>query len=179
MNIAINSIGLEELTNKIMRLKNGEKAIANAINRSLITMRKESSKAIRESYTAKASDIKKTIRLEKASKSNLEGTFYSSGTKISASHFKITPKTDTTGLNKKAVKVEIKKGSKYTVSRGFNWNSNLFRRKGNARLPIKKEMGPSVPQMLENEDVLDSITQKAHETLEKRLAHEYERLTQE
>lgn len=151
-------------------------ATARAINRALQGARAAAVKAIRERYTVRATDIRETLKIKKATKSDLEGSLTSRGTKldINASHFKVRPRTDTTGNRQRKVVAEIVKGSPFEVQRGFIYNSQVFRREGRTRLPIAKQVGPAVPQMLEQDDVLQRTTEVISERFRERLEHETE-----
>lgn len=153
-----------------------ETATARAINRALQGARAVTVKAIRERYTVRATDIRETLRIKKATKSDLEGSLTSRGTKldINASHFKVRPRTDTTGNRQRKVVAELIKGSPFEVQRGFIYNTQVFRRAGRARLPIAKQVGPAVPQMLEQDDVLQRATEAISERFRERLEHETE-----
>ena len=48
----------------------------------------------------------------------------------------------------------------------------LLRRVGKSRYPVKTPAGPSVPQMMGADRVLDDLTPLAQDVLEKRFAHE-------
>ena len=49
-------------------------------------------------------------------------------------------------------------------------------RQGATRLPIKMLFGPSVPGLLNNEQVVDAVMEKLEETAESRLDHEILRI---
>ena len=151
-------------------------AVARAVNRALSGARTTVVKAVRERYTVKSKDVRQSLRFKKATKNSLDGELISEGSQLELSHFKVKPRTDTTGNRQRKVIAEIIKGSANEVKRGFIYNTQVFRREGRSRLPINKQTGPAVPQMLGQDEVLN----KAMETLQKRFAsrlqHETEAL---
>lgn len=159
----------------LQNCKNGfETAVSRAINRSLTLARTQASKLVREDYTVKARTVNKTYKLKKASKSNLEGTFLSKGPTLGAHEFKFTPKSDTTGAKRRAVKLTIRKDKEFSVQRGFVHQKRIYQRKGKERYPIKTLTGPAVPQMIGSETVMDKLSEQTQEAVEKRLSHEVE-----
>lgn len=149
-------------------------AIARAINRAIDSTKTEASRILKENYTIKASSVKQSLSVKKASKNELVAQFLSSANSASLSmaHYKFSPNKETTGKAFKPVTVEIKKGSPFEVKNGFVWNGTVFRRTGKNRLPIEVKTGPTVPQLLSQEDAFEALQAKAEETFMKRLDHE-------
>jgi hypothetical protein len=48
-------------------------------------------------------------------------------------------------------------------------HKGVFEREGRESLPLKQLYGPSVPQMVKNDDVMKIINKDANETLQKRI----------
>ena len=53
----------------------------------------------------------------------------------------------------------------------------FFRTRGKA-YPIKQVMGPAIPQIIDNKEIMENIMKNANETLEKRIEHELSRVMQ-
>ena len=51
-------------------------------------------------------------------------------------------------------------------------HKGVFEREGDESLPIKQLYGPSVPQMIKNEEIMKKINDEANETLQKRIEAE-------
>ena len=51
-----------------------------------------------------------------------------------------------------------------------------MQRIGKTRLPIEKKIGPAVPSMIGNPDVVEAIEEKTQEAVVKRLDHEVNRI---
>ena len=149
-------------------------AIARAMNRAIDSTKTEASRIVKENYTIKASSVKQSLSVKKASKNELVAQFLSTAnsSSLSMAHYKFSPNRDTTGKAFRPVTAEIKKGSPFTVNNGFIWNGNVFRRTGKKRLPIEVKTGPTVPQLLSQEDAFEALQEKAEETFMKRLDHE-------
>lgn len=166
---------LLEARRRLSRIPGGvETAAARAVNRALTGARTEITRAVRERYTIRARDVRQSLSIKRAAKGRLEGEIISRGYKIdlNASHFKVKPRADTTGNRQRHVTAEIIKGSPQTVERGFIFNTQVFRRVGRSRLPIAKQTGPAVPQMLEQDEVLQKTSQALQERFVSRLDHE-------
>lgn len=150
------------------------KAIVRAMNRTIKSVRAEASRQVRAEYTVKAGDFKEHVKIKKATPKDLEAEFRGTSLKqtMSLSHFKIQPRTDTTGNKQRPVKATIKKGSPFKVDKGFVWKGNVFHRNGREHLPIKVMSGPTVPRMLNDDEIIKKLRQEAQKTFEKRLEHE-------
>lgn len=155
-------------------------ALSRAINRSVQTGRSEAVRQVRDQYTAKAKTIRDTIKITKANPNQLSAKITSIGSPLRLYNFKVSPKKPspkrTTPIN-----VEVKKGSSKSLPGAFvanvkNGNTGVFSRVSSARLPIKQLYGPAVPIMMNNEIVVDAVTQKAQATLENRIGHEINRI---
>ena len=68
------------------------------------------------------------------------------------------------------------KGKPIKLEKGFVWNGNVFSRSGDERLPIIKQTGPTVPQLLNSEKILPQLQEHAQQSFEKRLSHEVDAL---
>ncbi|WP_121614788.1 phage tail protein [Virgibacillus halodenitrificans] len=153
-------------------------AISKAINRAVTNINSNVKKEIRNEYNIKAGDISPTLTKTRATRSALKGRVHSSGQPIPLDRFKISPKT-INPRRKSPIKIAVKKSGVKAVMGAFIADINgkkVFQRTRNTRLPIKRLFGPSVPQMLGNEEVHEEIEKQGQETLEKRLDHEINRI---
>lgn len=170
---------LQEVQDKLGSFhKKAPNAIANALNRAATTVNKNTKLEVRKKYVIKSSDVQKTLTKSKANRSNLGVVVKSEGALIGLEKFKIQPKT-INPKRKSPIKIGVKKGNLKTVMGAFVANINgpkAFERSTDKRLPINRLFGPSVPQMLENEEVRSEIEQTGQETFEKRLDHEINRI---
>lgn len=170
----------KEANNTLMLLgseKRIRSAINRAINRALIRGRTVASKALRENYTIKAADVKGAARLWRPGGEEVTGKLVFSGFPLKLSHFRVKPLgQDTTGSNRKPVKVEVLRTGLKPLKNAFLFNGTVFQREGAARLPIEVRYGPSIPQMLSNENILGKIQLEMKDTFEKRIDHEANRL---
>lgn len=150
------------------------KAQAAAINRSLITARAEIVRSVRKEYVIKAEDVRNTIKVTSASAASPIGRIKSMGGPIPLVKFDASKENP--------VRVRVKKtGGKKPIKHAFlqrmgNGYKGIFIRAGKARYPLKQLYGPSVPQMVGNENVMKSVEEKAIETLDKRISHEINRI---
>ena len=153
-----------------------EKALSRSINRALDSAKTEAVRAVAEEYTVKQKQIRPTMRVKKSSTSNLEAEIVSTGGSLNLMEFKVTPRSDTTGNRRQPIRVQVKRGGGGKLTRSFVHSGRVYEREGESRLPIRPLSGPAAPVMLNNEQVVDRVTDKAIETVDKRLDHEINRI---
>lgn len=143
-----------------------------ALNRAATAGRTRASVSIRQNYIIKAGDVKKSIKLKSASLSRLNAELRASGPVTPLMLFRVSPGTP--------VKAAVKKFGMKPIDNAFVTRSrggvNVFVREGASRYPIKALYGPSIAQMLGNEDVLENVIERTQEVLDERLEHELARL---
>lgn len=76
----------------------------------------------------------------------------------------------------RGVKAIVKKGGGTFVPRSFEYNGTFFMREGKDRLPFKRILEPSVPQLFGNPEVMDAMEHAVEKSLPERLEHEISRL---
>lgn len=144
------------------------RAAGVAINRTLVSLRKETSVSIRKRYVINAGPIKKAFTMRRANKSSTQGSLVAKGTVLDLSYFRLRkPKRG-------PMRVQVLKAG------GLKPVKGLFSHKGRrpmmrttaAAYPLRVPQGPSVPQMFGNEETLKALAPKAEETLNKRFLHE-------
>lgn len=183
MSKGVVSLNEDQLINaefELSSIKGGApKAMSRAINRSLQSARGSMVKSVRDEYTAKAAAIRSTLSITKASPARLEATIKSVGSPLPLRDFNVSPKT-ANAKRRTPIRVSVRKGNKSSLNRSFvvrtGGKVNVFERVGGKRLPIKKLFGPSVPQMIGNDKVIDLITEQTKLTMDKRLEHEINHL---
>lgn len=170
MSISIDTAGLERAKELLQHIPKGtEKAILRSLNRSIVAARTAASKEIRQNYVIKAGTVKKHMRLKKASYSNLSASLISEGSPIDLMQFKVKVK------KKGTIFATVKRGAGGPLPHSFfvtTKSPGLFHRKEKTRLPIQREFGPSVPQMMGNENVVDGIKDRAADVFNRTLEHE-------
>lgn len=153
--------------------------IVRALNRAGQTAGKTASEVVRLQYTLKAADVKRTFRLQKASKGRLTAILVSSGEHLGLTHFKHSPKTPRPKTPPRGgLKVSVTKGKQTKFKHAFladAFGLKVFQRQGKSRLPIKKLVGPSVPQIVGGKNVRPKVESEAAKTYLKRLDHEIRR----
>lgn len=151
-----------------------QKASMRAINAAVTAGRTAASVGARATYTAKASKIKSTVSIRKASSGTLEAELKSKGPPLNLKHFQHRPATDTTGGNRRSIRVSVKKGSAKALATGFissKLHGNVFTRVEGERR-IRSAVSVAVPQMIENAEVREKLMHRMDETLNRRLEHE-------
>lgn len=177
-------VDVDQATVKYVQMRLGEfskrapNAISNAINRGVTNVNTNIRKEIRKEYHIKAGDINVTLTKQRANRGSLTGAVLSEGHLIGLEKFKVNPKT-INPRRKNPLRVAVKKSGGSTVGGAFiadHYRPKLFMRNTNKRLPIRRLFGPSVPQMLGREDIRDFIVRDGHDTFERRLQHEINRI---
>lgn len=171
------SISFEKAEKMLAEIPKGlETAAARAFNRALDQGRSEAVRQVTAAYTVKAKAVRATFTSKRANRSSLEARLISRGGAISLGSFQLNPRSDTTGAKRKQVRVAVKKGGLKSLGDAFVWNGQAFIRRSNSSLPVDKLWGPSVPGMLGNEDIVDSLNEYMAEVAEKRFDHEVQYL---
>ncbi len=160
--------------------KGAERAFSAAINRGLSHTKTQAFKQVKKVYAVKQSALNEATktRAQKASTGNLAGYISFSGVKIPLYKFQVTPKTPGTG---KKVRAGVMKGGGAVFESAFiaemkSGHTGIFERITSRRLPIEEKMGLSAAQMVQNEVIMDQLTQEAQEKVDERLNHEIERI---
>lgn len=148
-----------------------------AINRAATAGKTRASVNIRKEYVIKAEDIKKRIKIRKATANTLSAQIRASGPVTPLMKFDVTPAFP----DAMQVRARVKKGSRKPIQNGFvvrmsNGHVNVFTRVGSSRFPIRGRYGPSVAQMMGKDKNVDDIQDRIQEVLDKRLEHELDRL---
>jgi hypothetical protein len=155
--------------------------LSRAVNRAATNAKSNMSKKVREEYAIKASDIKNAVNITRATTSKPDATVKSAGKKINLAKFRISPTAPRpNNPPKDGYKVQVKKSEGLkVVPRGFLVNSNgglaFFQRTGSSRMPIKRLMGPAVPEMIGNKSVIEWVENEAQKMLNSRVEHELQR----
>lgn len=160
--------------------KEVQKAGVFAINRTIDMAKTKMLKHATEKYTIKRGDLTNSLKMRKANYSNLNAEISSFGSVIGLDHFKLYPKKRPKRYINPLMSSEIK-GSKKSLGRNafIPYKSGFlgaFKRANNKRLPIKRLMGPSAPQMLGNKEWLPEIEDFMEEKLNERFIHELNRI---
>lgn len=153
-----------------------EMAARNALNRTLISIRKEISVNIRKNYEIKAKDIKNALNLKHATSTSLTAEVKSYGSPRILQAFRVTMYKPSRKGYIKPPRARVLKTSNMKIVRGMFVNSKgyLSQRITKKRYPLRTPYGPSVPQMMESKKVIDVIKIKAQDTLNNRFLHEIE-----
>ena len=150
-----------------------EKALMRALNRAAQAGRTQADKSVRERYTLKQASILSTLTTRKATRTHLEAEIVSRGPMLGLAAFKHTPQKDSTGAARKRVRVAVKKdGGLKPLGQAFVWQGKIMQRVGRSRLPVEKLVGPSIPSIIGNPEIVEAIEEKSEEMVVKRLDNE-------
>jgi hypothetical protein len=155
-----------------------EKTIARAVNRAVEGARTDAIKAVCAEYAIKATDVRKSIHIKRATPGNPVAQVISTGSPIPLIKFKVTPrKPRARGEKKKTVVAGVKFGNAKPMPHSFvarmkSGHVGVYSRKDGTGRTIKQHYSPSVPQMMGNEKALEYIEKRAYERLDKELRHQ-------
>lgn len=149
--------------------------LSRAINRAGQAGRTQAAREARSRYTVRHGDVLKTLKINRASRGNLQASISSRGELIPLSLF--NPRVTKTGVS-----VSVKKGARKQLKSLFLTTlksprygagaTNVFGRVSTERIPLRGHYGPSIPQMIENEDSMASVEGRIAEVLNNRVRHE-------
>lgn len=148
---------------------------SNAMNRAAEQGKTEAIRCVTKEYTVKARTVRETLRIKRANKNDLSVELTSRGTRLPLRDFKHSPRGDTTGKNRKLIRVAVNRGAMKPLGNSFIYRGRIFTRLGKARLPIEQNFSSAVPVMLNNDNCVDSIQETMSKSMSKRLDYEVRR----
>lgn len=159
---------LDKITNRV------KLAAMQGINRVAQRTRTAVTREAAKDYVIKVGDVRKTIDIKKATRNGLMAKVISKGNNIELKKFKVTPmKVQHRGRKNKRLKAKVKKNGSYKMLESAfvaklskQPDINVYERVGRERHIVNKLFGPSVPQMIKNESVLNRISRTAEEWLD-------------
>lgn len=189
---------IKEAERLLMGIPGGvEKVAALAVNRSLEAGKTTMRRHIGKNYTINQWLAAESIYTVKAYPKVPDGVLGAKGSPLSSRLFDHDPAgADTTGSNRRQVRLKVKKKSSPGALRtGFVWDGghgtdlhSIYIRTGEKRIAskgyhkgkkvavIRKSLSPSVPQMVERDGGSELIQRRMEEILAKRMDHETLRL---
>lgn len=149
---------------------------SNAMNRAAEQGRTAAIRCVTKEYTVKARTVRETMRIKKASKEDLSTELTSRGARLPLRDFRHSPASgDTTGSNRKQIRVAVKRGGMKPLENAFIYRGRIFQRLGSARLPVEQKFSNAVPVMLNNDAVVNEVTETMESAMGRRLDYEVKR----
>lgn len=183
MGLEIVIINLDRVKNLLSGIHEGaERAATTAINRSLISIKKEMKKKVTQEYDIKSTDIERTLAVKKATFSRLSGTIISKSPRIALYKFlKGTSGNDIKVRIKKSEGTKIVRRNPKNLGNPFlanmkNGHRGIFQRKIKSSYPIKENYSLSIPQMLGYKGIGEFVMEKGNTLIEKAIEREVERI---
>ena len=190
LQVSIDS-NIDEIEKKLSEITDRSRLVMmRAMNRTARNIATTTKREVASRYFVKQKQVADTLKISKASKSNLEVAVVSKGEKLELEKFKVSPREPvkiisreerTPKVYKAAVKkagglkplygerVSGKQSKPFFATTKKGTQGIFFRSRGKA-YPIKQVMGPAIPQIIDNKEIM--------ETLEKRIEHELSRVMQ-
>ena len=175
------SVSVEDSLKKaevlLLHITNGmDIATSRAFNRAMEQGRTAITREIGKRYTVRQKDVRATFEIHRASRWDLEAELLSTGKRLPLTKFSYRPKQDTTGSNRKQVRVGVRKGGLKPLGASFVWNGKIMQRLGKESYPIQQMFGAAVPVMMNNKEITDRVTETMTQSVIRRLDHETQRL---
>lgn len=158
------------------------KALASALNKTVVTAKKEMSSKTREYYNIKKRDLDSKIIVRKATRGNTESRITITSRPVGLIHFNATASKAFDKGQKRYFKTSakvLKKGRKKVIKGAFiarakNSNSwQVFERTGNSRVPLRKRSVITPTSMVENRGD-DAFYDVINRDFAKNFNHEFE-----
>lgn len=176
----IESKDLKQVKKRLGALKYKAPDVMNrALNRAATNMRSNAVKKTREEYHIKAKTIRATMTIKKSTRASMGAAVLSTGNKEPITSYMVLPKSVAKSSSNKLVQVAVKKDDPKTLFHAFiiqRYGGGVYERRTSDRYPLRQIYGPSVPEILGNEDTRDFVTDEAWKMYEKRVDHEINRL---
>ena len=174
-------IDIDEAQRLLAGIPNGlPMVLSRSLNRALSEGRTAAIRGVTDEYTIKARDVRATFATQRATRSKLQASLTSRGGNEPLSKYAYRPRVDTTGARRKSVRVGVRRGALHSLDRVFikkdGSNIWILERLGRKSYPIEVKYGPAVPLTVGNEAIVDEVIETMQASVEKRLAHETERL---
>ncbi len=177
--------GIQEIEERLGAFKSKTPlVVSRAINRSVANIRKNIGKEVSARYFISSGAVRETVRSINAGKGKLSGAVITKGSPIALSKFKVSPKRQVKHTKKgnyspKVYKSGVEKSGGLKPLSGnpkaflgimrSTGHVGVMVRKSDKRFPIQQLYGPSVPQMVKNEEIMEKLKREAGQTLEKRI----------
>ncbi len=148
-------------------------AVARALNKTALQARTEASRAVQDAgYSIKASAIKASFNIERATQRNLQVVLRSTGRRIGLINFNARQTKGGVRVSLQLVGGILRHAFIATMRNGHKGVYVRTGGKGSPRLPIRELFGPSIPSALSNRVVEEAIMRKIREKFPQILAHE-------
>lgn len=174
--VALDERALGDITSFLERApKKVPVIISRTLNRTLDMTKAEQIRRTRDIYEIKSGKLRENYRVKKSNPGSLFGEIVSTGSPIALEHFRLSRKK----RSRVPLKAAVKKGGMKSLGDGFiayhDGHGGAFAREGAKRIPIERKFGPSAPQMLGEEGILEHLTGYSQEKFNERFQHEFER----
>ncbi|MFC4102914.1 phage tail protein [Paenibacillus xanthanilyticus] len=159
------------------------RAMVPALNRVGQQVKTRASRKVRETYDIKAKEINQRVTLRRSTKDSMITDLRWRGGNLPIIKFRTNPNKPRDPMKPppKVLRASVKRSGMKPVPGAFvtkvgrGEHLGVFKRAGRRRLPIREVMGPAVPVMVNNPEIIDDLETFARDTLDRRLDHEMTR----
>jgi len=159
-----------------------QKAFSSVIRRTNSTVKAETVRQITSTYAISAQNARAGANIRarvKSADGGVIGTVSFAGYKLPLYRFNVSP---TMPIQRVTVKAAVMKENAQTpfahafIARMKNGHTGMFERDTTRSFPVTEFMAQSTAQMAGNDEVLERVSEKAQETVNKRVEHEITRI---
>lgn len=185
MKLSVNVRGLDKELQRMSKTQERvQVAVMHAINRVADRTRTSITREAAKDYIIKVGTVREAIKVRKTDKTTMTAVITATGKNIELKEFRVKPmRVQHKGRRNKRLRVQVKKNSgAKELSRAFvaqlqgQSGLNVYERVGRERYIVNKLFGPSVPQMIKNESVLERIRRTAEDRLNQETNRQITRL---
>jgi hypothetical protein len=150
------------------------RALMRAVNRTARSARTQAVRAVSREIRLPQKDVRPMLPVIPATAQHLEATLLARGRPISL--MRLGARQTKLGVVYRGPGGRVLIPSAFIATMPGARRPSVWKRRGTPRLPIEKQLGPSVPHVVLEQGIFEAIRATAQEALEKHLAHEIEYL---
>ena len=172
LQVSIDS-NIDEIEKKLSEITDRSRLVMmRAMNRTARNIATTTKREVASRYFVKQKQVADTLKISKASKSNLEVAVVSKGEKLELEKFKVSPREPVKERTPKVYKAAVKKAgglkplygervsgkqSKPFFATTKKGTQGIFFRSRGKAYPIKQVMGPAIPQIIDNKEIMENM----------------------
>jgi len=165
--IKVDSLDVQRLLRQSPQI--AEKSLVRTLNRTADKARVAGSRAVRETYNIKAGDLRKSIRMYKASRSRMEAQLSITGKPVGLIAF--AAKQTIKGVAYKILKAAGRKRLPHAfIAKMKTGHIGVFERSGSDRLPIEERKFITMPSVWQNKKIMAVV----HKVINTELVKEWQ-----
>jgi hypothetical protein len=152
--------------------KKAPQAIRRALNRTARSARTQAVRAVSREIRLPQKDVRPMLPVIPATARHLEAKLVAQGRPISL--MRLGARQTRLGVVYRGPSGSVMLRSAFIATMPRARRPSVWKRAGKPRLPIEKQLGPSVPRLVLEKRIFEAVRATAQQTLAKNMAHEVE-----